>query len=37
MGNSWYCGDDSRVSSKSGPPVDASAYILFYRRTTASP
>ena len=34
MGNAWYCGDDSRVSPKSGPPVDPSSYILFYRRTT---
>ncbi len=33
MGNAWYCGDDSRVSPKSGPPVDPSSYILFYRRT----
>ena len=36
MGGSWYCGDDSRVTPKSAPPIDSSAYILFYRRTTAS-
>jgi ubiquitin C-terminal hydrolase len=36
MGSSWYCGDDSRVSPKSAPPIDPSSYILFYRRTTSS-
>jgi hypothetical protein len=28
----WYCFNDGRVSPVAGPPVDGSAYMLFYVR-----